>query len=1025
MEKVVVFYDSNFPNDSEQPSKDFFSKLPTKFQVVDAESLSEALQQENITAFINLHGPYFPKQSWSSILNYLKSGKGFIHLGGRPFRIPCFLENGKWQTETEQTAYHQQLLIHEILKVDQQPVETFAHNEEIPLFSGAEDLFSKSENTYNFILHVTRKSSIEDEMGSVGPMDARIYPLVKGISIEGRPRSAPSVLLEHTKGNFAGARWVFINQVVQSNFWTEKGTKLLEELTTFVENGVTEMWIKTNYASYEEGERPQISYQLQSFKKTTEWTLSFEIQKEEEIVFSDEKSIKSSLELHRDYFMVPIDLEPGFYEITCEATSSLGEKRILKQGFWGRDDELLQQGEPLTCNQHYFEKEGKPFPIVGMTYMTSDVARYFLFLPNPRVWDQDMAQMKRAGINYIRTGVWTAWRQMMFVDGHMEENILRSIDAFLLCAKKHDIHVTFTFFSFTPETWEGENPYLDPRSVEAQKRFIRTIVSRHKETKNVDWDLINEPSVFDPAHTFAGPRTMKDQYDRQHFQAWLEERHESIEALQEKWNMTEQEIPSFKSIQPPHPSEINIGTRNMLEGKKGLHWFDYALYSMDMHNKWAKELRETIKDIVPDHLVTVGQDEALAAQRPSPFFYSEVADYTSNHSWWLMDDLLWDGIFTKTPYKPNVIQETGIMYVEQANNQARRSEYELRNILERKYAYAFSTGGAGAVQWLWNTNYYMNNVNESNIGALRADGTEKPETNVSYDFGEFMGEISDLFTDRELEEIGVIFPYSNDFSNRRLAYTATTNLTRVLAYDLNMPFRAFGEYHLDALSKDAPKLLIVPSPHQFNDQAFEKLLNVVEEKGSVLLFTGPINVDEYWRTNDRAKHLFGETENINIVREELLKLKDEAIPASYPGDRIADTLKGKTDEGHSDVQEITHGKGKIIWSPLPVELNNEKDPMIALYQYAMQKATIKEHLHWIKGDFPGIYGRKLSFPNGKLFIFVSEFGEDCDIEIEDPKTKKTYAFTLEKERTVMFATNKSGDIRQVYRPDEVTIDVKE
>ena len=69
-------------------------------------------------------------------------------------------------------------------------------------------------------------------------------------------------------------------------------------------------------------------------------------------------------------------------------------------------------------------------------------------------------------------------------------------------------------------------------------------------------------------------------------------------------------------------------------------------------------------------------------------------------------------------------------------------------MLERKYAYAFATGGAGAVQWIWNTNFYMDNANESHIGALRADGTEKPEADVSYDFGQFMERIRDLFEDR-------------------------------------------------------------------------------------------------------------------------------------------------------------------------------------------------------------------------------------------------------------------------------------
>src|SRR5699024_12419421 len=76
---------------------------------------------------------------------------------------------------------------------------------------------------------------------------------------------------------------------------------------------------------------------------------------------------------------------------------------------------------PLTYGRDYFEKDGHPMPIVGMTYMTSDVARNYLFLPNPHLWDRDMRHMKQAGINYLRTGIWTAWRQMMFSDGHMEE----------------------------------------------------------------------------------------------------------------------------------------------------------------------------------------------------------------------------------------------------------------------------------------------------------------------------------------------------------------------------------------------------------------------------------------------------------------------------------------------------------------------------------------------------------------------------------------------------------------------------
>lgn len=275
------------------------------------------------------------------------------------------------------------------------------------------------------------------------------------------------------------------------------------------------------------------------------------------------------------------------------------------------------------------------------------------------------------------------------------------------------------------------------------------------------------------------------------------------------------------------------------------------------------------------------QDEGLGAQRPSPFFYEEAVDYTTVHSWWFNDYLIWDGIFAKTPNKPNLIQETGVMYVETPDGRAKRSEQELRNLLERKYAYAFGTAGAGAIHWIWNTNFYMDNANESHIGALRADGTEKPEADVSYDFGKFIEGIRDIFGNRKLEEIAVVFPYSNDFSNRKLAFASTTELTRILSYELKMSFRGASEYHLDDLEKNPAKLIILPSAHNFADAAMERLLHIVEETGAVLLATGPLGIDAYWRSSDRLSDILGKRELRNVRREEVLMLQGQVLPVSF------------------------------------------------------------------------------------------------------------------------------------------------
>ncbi|QHT60233.1 glycoside hydrolase [Paenibacillus lycopersici] len=1055
MSNRILFYDEHFPYAGERPSAAAIARLQETFTIVDASGLAGALQDASV--YVHLHGPYFPKSAWPAILAHAGAGKGLVAAGGAPFKTPVTGAAGSWQAEPDQTAYHQQLYIHEALPVGTEGAAKLAANRDIALMEGYESLFAIAP-TYGLVLHVTRADDCPGQQnGSAGPMDAHIYPLLRGISGDGleRERTAPVVLIEHTKGQFAGSRMIFVNQQLGAGFWSGNGAEGLAKWANFAASGVTELWLKPNYGSYELGERPVLMLQGQQLlqtrtervsSRTAAWTFNVRVLKAvnseagqsvpsfdyDNGGFNEVWRTETTLEIGRELVIrriaAPLEMEAGFYTVECEAVSPDGERRLLRQGFWGMDRALLESGEMISCDRDYFIKNGRPLPIVGMTYMTSDVARKYLFLPNAAVWDRDIAQMKRAGINSIRTGIWTAWRHIMFVDGHPYEEVLRAIDALFLTAKRHDMEVTFNFFAFTPEAWEGVNPYLDPRSVEAQKRFIAAIVSRHAQSKHVHWDLINEPSMFDPKRVFSGgPRSAHDSFEHAAYLEWLEARHGSITVLQERWNMTPAELPSFAAVKLPEPDDIAFRTTEVLE-KRGGPWLDYTLFSMDMHNRWASQLVETIRAIQPKQLVTVGQDEGLGAQRPSPFFYAEAVDYTTVHSWWLMDDLVWDGVFSKAPDKPNLIQETGIMYVETPDGRAKRTEEELRNILERKYAYAFSTGGAGAVQWIWNINFYMHNINESHIGAVRADGTEKPEANVSYDFGAFMGEIRDLFADRKLEDVAVIYPYSNDFSNRSLANAATTRAIRTLSYAMNVHAFGLGEYQLESLAATKPKLIIVPSAHNFSARALEALTSHVETHGGTLLFTGPLGLDEYWRPVQAQANALGFGAVGNLLREELLELNGKLLPVSFGGTRIADSCKGlpaSAEGGPAKLHDVQLGAGRLLYCPLPIELNERLEPLQAVYGQALAQAGVETELEWLHGgELPGVYGRKLSFASGSLYIFVSEFGCDAAIEVRDPQSGAAYAFTLPQERTVMFAADAQGKLLAVYRPTEVTVDVR-
>ncbi|WP_040950687.1 beta-galactosidase [Gorillibacterium massiliense] len=1030
MRPIVVFFDASFPGAIRQEvAEHTVNKLATNahIRIVTAETLEQELQHAETRVFVNLHAPYFPKKAWNGIVGFLRRGGGLVSIGGAPFKIPVLRYEDKWKVEVEQTAYHQSLHIHETLGVRSSDVIQLVSNPDIPLFMSDESLFA-IENTWNLVPHVTKNSDLPHESGSSGSMDTRVYPLVKGITQDNREVSAPVVLWEHISGPFAGGRWIFINQTLDQRFLDGYGELALSKWARWCSNGVTEMWLKPGYASYFAGERPMLTLQTQKIrsvieKKKEKWKVSIEMYRDGEEVADWTYTTGVVVGLEQDYLTIPVDItvKEGLYKVICVLESESGEVRVLRQGFWGYDSQLLASNSKIFAGRDYFYQEDLPLPVIGMTYMASDVARKFLFLPNPQVWDSDMQKMQRSGINWIRTGIWTAYRNVMQIDGHASEEVLRSIDAFLLTASKYRMQVTFTFFSFTPEAWEGLNPYLDPRSIEAQKRFIRSIVLRHKGTTNVDWDLINEPSMFAPEHIFSnGPRSCRDPFEQAAFSKWLKKRHHTIEKLQELWNMTEEQLPSFEAAEIPGPDQINFDVEDMQQPKKGTRWLDYVLFSMDMHNEWARQMVGAIKENSPNQLVTVGQDEALGAQRPSPFWYGNEVDYTTVHSWWFNDHLVWDGVFSKTADKPNLTQETGMMYVETPNGKAKRSEEELRNILERKYAIAFATGGAGAIHWVWNTNFYMNDANESHIGALRADGTEKPESQVSRDFGHFMMSIRDMLVGRKVEDAAIVFPYSNDFSNRKLAFEATTKSVRTLAYEVKVPVRGVSEYDLDSLRITPAKIIIVPSPHNFSSTALNELLAIVRETGATLLWTGPINIDEYWLFGERMKGLIGSSAIANVCREELLILNGTKYQVSYGARKIAELSKEVIPNSTNGVIDVSLGEGRLLWSPLPLELSERGEAVRALYEYAVSEAGCLREMQWLcDEELPGVFGRKLQFEQGALYIFVSESSEDAEIKIKDEILKKEYSFHLESERCVLFAVDEQGEIRATYRPNSI------
>ena len=719
MNKILVFSDSAFPGYKESN----IQKLEGA-TVCGAKELGQELVG-NYDVFINLHGSHFPLSAVVNYYKFLQKGKGYVQCFGAPLEyIYSVNDDGNYVCENKQMSYFRKLNIHSVLPVSQSDVVEYIDNAENQVAIELCDYIEK-DDTLNFILTATKDAYEEEEWGSIGSMDTYMRPLVMGMNVKNQHISSPVVLMENRAGEYAGSRWIFVNTSLKEEGYA-KLAELIAPIAQFVACGHREISVKLSYAMYELGETPVIALAAQNFARTSDWNVSMKIYggTEEKEIWADTFSVKGQKFPSQINVIPGIEVNSGIYKIVTEWNSQDGEKQRIMQGFCVRDEAVLRSLEPVKCTKDYFIIDGKMQAVVGTTYMSGEVSRSYLQIPNVSNWLTDMQEMKALGLNWIRTGIWCNHRRFMLDDGHFDEFILRSIDAFVQVAATVGLHVTFTFFSFVPAPFEGSHPYLDRRSVEAQKRFVAKVVERHKNTTNIDWDLINEPYTSDHPSQKKKANDVLEDLD---FRAYMEKKYGSIDKLLWALDRTVTEVNSFDELPLPVVEKINFDVTDMAAAKNGIIWVDYQNYRMEMFKRWMIELKEMINAIAPGQLVTVGQDEALQSHRPSPLIFGRDIDYNNMHSWWLLDDLVWDTRFAKVDDKPLLVQETGIMYAEAPNGVPRRSEDDLAKILRRKFAYAYGTKCAGAIHWIWNTNYYMNNANESNIGAIRCDRSRKPE----------------------------------------------------------------------------------------------------------------------------------------------------------------------------------------------------------------------------------------------------------------------------------------------------------
>ncbi len=482
-------------------------------------------------------------------------------------------------------------------------------------------------------------------------------------------------------------------------------------------------------------------------------------------------------------------------------------------------------------------------------------------------------------------------------------------------------------------------------------------------------------------------RPSRDPIEIEKWNEWLSQRYPDRAALAAAWNIPAGALTGTV----PVPDEIEFTPRGTYVGHNSLKVYDFFLFAQDTFSNWVRDMRSAVRGTGSRQLITVGQDEGGIQDRLSPAFWGEFVDFTTNHSWWQNDFLLWDSLMAKQPGQPMLIQETGLQRELNLDEIARRTPDSEAALLERKVAISFIQG-SGAIEWLWNTNSYMTEGNETPIGAIRPDGTEKPEATVMRGLAGFAKALQEHLRNPRQPSVAVITSQAAQFSVRAdLQLEAQRKAVRALAYYSRLAPFAIAENRIEKLG--TPKLAILPSAQSLTETAWRSLLKFVNEGGS-LLVTGPIDRDEHWHNIARAAELEpgAQTEPLTY-HNAALQLSNRTVPLSFDQQKqnLLDSLR--FNDG-STFKEFRYGNGRIFWAAYPVELAEGSQATADLYTYVADQLGIKPMFEPLSTLPTGVLVYPITLEDSVLYVLASENAEDTKLDLRDQLTGVRLTFEL-------------------------------
>ncbi|MGH9448235.1 MAG: hypothetical protein ACRD3O_21325, partial [Terriglobia bacterium] len=299
---------------------------------------------------------------------------------------------------------------------------------------------------------------------------------------------------------------------------------------------------------------------------------------------------------------------------------------------------------------------------------------------------------------------------------------------------------------------------------------------------------------------------------------------------------------------------------------------------------------------------------------------------------------------------------------------------------------------------------------EPYFGMLRSDGSSKLWEDQMMQMGEFAQKAAPYATQLTMPSVAIVLPQSLQLSVfNPYAIEAQQNCVRALYQYARSEAYAVGEYQIGLLGN--PKLIILPSPWVFSQHAWEAILERVRN-GATLLVTGRFDDDPHFHATGRQKDVgINYQPGLLETRDVPINLPGATDWLSFPGNDTTYLERAYLPGGETfDQQQL--GNGKILFVPLPIELNSNLEAVGNVYRYALGVAGVPP-IYTTSLQDPGILICPTQFPDATLYVLTSESTEK-QVSFRDEASGKEFSGQLDPGASALLLVSRQGQVLASY-----------